>query len=680
MTSPSLSPRAARPAPLDGLLLLTIYLFIAALALAFLWPLRQSLFAEPSGLDRYSPLEDGGSALLVRYDPNGEPILWQSQNIAVLPTTNAIATLLRPAPRDLLIERYPSVLETGQVPDTIIFELRQREQGADGTSQAFVNVVVREPRGEFYVGFYDPANDQDFIFNPPILTLPNDLGPERDPWETEGTLSNGVGFRSASRITDAGPHQNAVGSFDDCLQIETTLRLFSGDETLSDTTSQDWTCAGVGLVEGRFLEGGTLQYSTVVVASTTYDHATLDAFPPLPATVTAPTPDAGSVTTWQLSRVARSVPTGVASRSTIPPTWLPGEPPLLLAAGYASDLVAYDVSGPVARVQWRFHTGGTIYGPPAYDAARGRLFFGSTDKHLYALDRNGFFLWAFATGDNVATRPVLVGDMVIFGSEDRNVYALDVETGALRWQQSTGAAVVSSPAAADGTVFIGSDDGALYALDAATGETRWLFPTDNSIEAAIVVEEGVVYVASRDGTLYALDAASGEEKWGGRCWLFAAHRARRRQNGGLCGGRFWQAARLRAREWPPPVGHGGHGVYRPAAGSRRWGAGGRATMAPCPCSTSAAACSSSGPLTTAAAPPTRAATLSLVSPLAVLRCGWPTATRWCGSSAPPQARRARRAPLPSPGLGAAPRPLSAIASCSTAPSPTRGKRCWWTRR
>ncbi|HYN90177.1 MAG TPA: PQQ-binding-like beta-propeller repeat protein, partial [Ardenticatenaceae bacterium] len=86
-----------------------------------------------------------------------------------------------------------------------------------------------------------------------------------------------------------------------------------------------------------------------------------------------------------------------------------------------------------------------------------------------------------------------------------------------------GGAVVSAPAVADGPaagsadalVLIGSDDGAVYAIDPATGQQRWLYPTGDAIEAPVVVADGVAYVGNRGETLYALDAATGEELWAG---------------------------------------------------------------------------------------------------------------------------------------------------------------------
>jgi outer membrane protein assembly factor BamB len=190
----------------------------------------------------------------------------------------------------------------------------------------------------------------------------------------------------------------------------------------------------------------------------------------------------------------------------------------LLAAGHDGDLVAFDADDPTGSIVWRLHTGGIVYGPPAVDPARGRIYVGANDKRLYALDARGLFLWSFATGDNVATRPVVAGDTVIFGSEDRTVYGLDAATGRLRWTRETGGPVVSSPALATTTsgqqvVVIGSDDGAAYGLDPATGDECWVHTTDEAIEAPVVADGATIYVASRAGTVSAVDAATGDVVW-----------------------------------------------------------------------------------------------------------------------------------------------------------------------
>jgi len=96
-----------------------------------------------------------------------------------------------------------------------------------------------------------------------------------------------------------------------------------------------------------------------------------------------------------------------------------------------------------------------------------------------------------------------------------------VDKPALIWQFKTKDAIKSSPVVADGTVFIGSNDGNLYALELATGKQRWAYQVGQkkpnsapeAIEAPPMVHEGTVYVGASDFLLYAIDAKTGKLRW-----------------------------------------------------------------------------------------------------------------------------------------------------------------------
>ena len=64
-----------------------------------------------------------------------------------------------------------------------------------------------------------------------------------------------------------------------------------------------------------------------------------------------------------------------------------------------------------------------------------------------------------------ASSPSLVEGVVYFGSNDKHLYAVDIETGEEKWKFETGAAVSSSPSLVDGVVYFGSADGHIYAVD-----------------------------------------------------------------------------------------------------------------------------------------------------------------------------------------------------------------------
>jgi outer membrane protein assembly factor BamB len=174
------------------------------------------------------------------------------------------------------------------------------------------------------------------------------------------------------------------------------------------------------------------------------------------------------------------------------------------------------------------------------------VYFSSYDSYVYAVDEtSGRLLWKFKTRgerrfsaphlhgsepaaevmpdpfDLYLSSPVVVGGRVYFGSGDHNVYALDAHEGKPIWTFRTGDVVHASPALADGVLYVGSWDGFFYALDAETGKLRWTFKSgedhdlhnQEGFQSSAAVSDGIVYVGCRDAHIYALDAATGAQHW-----------------------------------------------------------------------------------------------------------------------------------------------------------------------
>jgi outer membrane protein assembly factor BamB len=190
----------------------------------------------------------------------------------------------------------------------------------------------------------------------------------------------------------------------------------------------------------------------------------------------------------------------------------------------------------VPRVKWSFHTGGAVRSSPA--VAGGRVYFGSNDGYLYALDlASGAQKWRFQTGSRVAASPAVSGGAVMFGSYDGKFYSLDAATGALKWKFATKGErrfaapgihgfepraetmpdpfdfYLSSPVVWRGKVYFGSGDGHVYALDMATGAPTWSFATGDVVHASPAIADETLYVGSWDSYFYALDANTGALQW-----------------------------------------------------------------------------------------------------------------------------------------------------------------------
>ncbi len=190
---------------------------------------------------------------------------------------------------------------------------------------------------------------------------------------------------------------------------------------------------------------------------------------------------------------------------------------------FAGDVVvvgdwSHDVSAftsTTGTLRWRFHSGGEVKG--AVSLSGGRVYFGSYDTHVYALNvRTGKQIWRASsqprlgrTGTFYANPAVAYGRIYI-GATDGKMYSYGASTGKLRWSNGTGDFIYSSAAIWRGHVLVGSYDGDFYSFDAATGDVQWKFSADGKISGSPTVIGGIVYFSTLNGKTYGLDVRTGK--------------------------------------------------------------------------------------------------------------------------------------------------------------------------
>ena len=121
-------------------------------------------------------------------------------------------------------------------------------------------------------------------------------------------------------------------------------------------------------------------------------------------------------------------------------------------------------------------------------------------------------VWSRSVGE-LEFSPILADGLLIVGTYNGHLYALDARTGEERWRNpATGSesAISGFASAADGIVVV-SIAGGLRAIDLATGAERWAVPGKAGTITDIV--DGVVYSAANDGHAYGLDLQTGAERW-----------------------------------------------------------------------------------------------------------------------------------------------------------------------
>jgi outer membrane protein assembly factor BamB len=175
-------------------------------------------------------------------------------------------------------------------------------------------------------------------------------------------------------------------------------------------------------------------------------------------------------------------------------------------------------SGPDNLTQrWYFTTGGSVVSSPSI--VDGIAYFGSQDKNIYAVDaRDGVLIWKFTTLERIESSPAVINARVYTGTEDGNVYCLNAYNGSLIWKTYVGgdmpanfnAAVQlrSSPMVVGGFVYVGALDNKTYCLNANDGKIVWKYQTQGYITSSPAIADGSVYFVSQEplaGALYKLD-------------------------------------------------------------------------------------------------------------------------------------------------------------------------------
>jgi outer membrane protein assembly factor BamB len=159
--------------------------------------------------------------------------------------------------------------------------------------------------------------------------------------------------------------------------------------------------------------------------------------------------------------------------------------------------------------------GSAIESSPA--VAERSLYVGTDDGELVALDLvDGRVLYRARLGEVVRSSPLVEGNCVYVGAvearDSGSLVALDAHTGKAVWKRKLGA-VFSSPALASGLVLVGSDDERLHAVDPGKGEVVWSRPLSGRVRATPAVLGERAVVADFKGRVAAVNVKDGSVLW-----------------------------------------------------------------------------------------------------------------------------------------------------------------------
>lgn len=180
------------------------------------------------------------------------------------------------------------------------------------------------------------------------------------------------------------------------------------------------------------------------------------------------------------------------------------------------------VDAVTGKLQWKKHLDMFLHSTPWIDLVRNQVYVategGISNQRgdIVCLDlETATTIWSFATNHVVPCSPILINDLVICGSNDHNLYALDPATGELKWMLENIGEVKGRATCIDTTIIITVERGKIYGID-FDGNILWkrscgIMSKHQFLQ--VHKEYGLVYVANHDGFVVAFD------KLGNQVWI-----------------------------------------------------------------------------------------------------------------------------------------------------------------
>lgn len=161
---------------------------------------------------------------------------------------------------------------------------------------------------------------------------------------------------------------------------------------------------------------------------------------------------------------------------------------------------------------WAWQSGARLDATPVLTSKV--VAFGSEDSKVYVAIKGWTFaesklLFRFLTGGPIKARLATFGNRtLIIPSDDFNVYAIDLFSGANRWTVATGAAVEQEPLVAGDDVLVLNVRGRVMSIDGLTGSVKWDRQTNAT--RMVAASPGRIYLTTLEHRLVILDRQTGQ--------------------------------------------------------------------------------------------------------------------------------------------------------------------------
>lgn len=193
------------------------------------------------------------------------------------------------------------------------------------------------------------------------------------------------------------------------------------------------------------------------------------------------------------------------------------------------DKYIYALDAASGDMIWKEDLGGAAPGNMVYDEARNWVYVGTFISELVAVDLGTHeIVHRFEAGDWLWGAPVMQDDMLYFGDLSGKLYAVRITDNGFEevWSMVLAeGAIRSTPLLTNGIIIVGSKDKNVYAVNKADGSNRWyketdgealtnlVFLADTALTDDTVASLVVVGTNDSDNLLVAYNTENGERSW-----------------------------------------------------------------------------------------------------------------------------------------------------------------------
>ncbi|MCH2182015.1 MAG: PQQ-binding-like beta-propeller repeat protein [Mariniblastus sp.] len=174
-------------------------------------------------------------------------------------------------------------------------------------------------------------------------------------------------------------------------------------------------------------------------------------------------------------------------------------------------ILAFDLDS--GKLEWEIQLPDKLGFVTAPAFRNNRLYIGDIDGIFHCFDMNGKELWKFTTDGEIDSSANFYKDLVLFGSQDSKLYALNADTGDVVWELETGDQVRCSATVIENRAFVAGCDGSLHIIDLDQGKEVGSVVIESPTGVTPAARGDDVFVGTEQAGFYAINWKTAQLKW-----------------------------------------------------------------------------------------------------------------------------------------------------------------------